>query len=136
MGDIPVFTLGLSAITLIAMRFESANGIGLPLLLCGVRDSVAWFLGSRDTILVVLFPPINAITHDLMGFGLLDLLVRDARCLLLLLDFGGDVKAVVGAQIEEVDVLFGVYPCCLDAPEDGMLTTADGLVLVVPIVGQ
>lgn len=118
------------------MRFESANGIGLPLLLCSVRDRVVWILGSRDTILVVLFLPINAIAHDFMGFSLLDLLVRDARFLLLLLDFGGDVEAIVRAQVEEVDVLFGVYPCCLDAPEDGMLTTADGLVLIVPEVGQ
>jgi hypothetical protein len=30
-----------------------------------------------------------------MGFGLLDLLIRDARLLLLLLDFRGDVETVI-----------------------------------------
>lgn len=78
MWDEPVFTLGLSAIALIAMRFELANGIRLPLLLRSACDLVAWVLGSRDAILAVLFLSINSITHDLMGLSLLDILVRDA----------------------------------------------------------
>ena len=69
----PVFTLGLSTIALIAMRFELTNGIGLHLLLRSACDLVAWVLGSRDTILAI-----NPIAHNLMGLSLLDFLVRDA----------------------------------------------------------
>lgn len=100
------------------MRLKPANGVCLPLLLCSVWGLIAWFPWSRDTFFAVLSLPINPIAHYLLGFGLLNLLVRDTGLLLLLLYFRGDVEAVVRTQVEEVDVLLRVYTCCFDTSVD------------------
>jgi len=74
---------------------------------------------------------VNARAHDLLGVRALDLGVLNAGVLLPPIDGWRLVQPVVGAQVEEEDVLPGVDALLLDLLEDGVLSAADGLVLIV-----
>jgi len=74
---------------------------------------------------------VYAFAHNLLGLRALHILVLDARLLFLLHHLGGLVQAVVGAQIEEEDVVARIDAFLLDLPKDGEGATVDGSVLVI-----
>src|SRR5687768_9215260 len=95
----------------LTFRLGGALGVG------GTGVGILIHLGSHVLIARGLGGVIGAMdagSHELLSLGTLDLLVVDTALFLLLLHSGSLVQAVVGAQVEEEDVLGRVDALSLD----------------------
>ena len=103
----------------VAVRFE------LSLL---IHHALFFFVAA---VVAFVGGVLDAFAHDFLGLGALHILVFDARFLFLLHHCRGLVQAVIGAQVEEEDVVAGVYTFFLDLCENGFISSVNRFVLVV-----